>query len=635
MPTLTKMIVDYRKPTEIAEWLYNGENTLDELTAFDNFAPKAAAVDVAVWKMCQKNGNHKRYLEIYEKKGNHSQEVIEAIQKEDDDAWDKACKSGTCDDFEKYLKEFGLTGRHKEEAQFKKDKLELEDEAAWQEACILNTYDAYEKYREKFKKHAAEADTKMEKIKIDQAKLKEADEAEWKEACTLNTYADYDNYRKKFYYRGLYDGEAKSKMEDILRREEAARRSAEARQAEDDLWNLACSQNTIASYQSYLDTYGLSGRYGVEADNRKKQLENEQRAKLEREREEQKRKIIEDLAKNANAHPFDNFSKWGITPDDLRGKIKDSKGIVHDEVLNSWNKTRLQLVLGDTPKSIEEKCTEIYFWGDPGSGKTCAMAAILSCVNQLGYFKPRSGPGAKYMSQLAGAFGSTQDAPAVFLPQGTSQEVTQYMPLTLNAKEMHDLAIIELSGEVFKCFKVAMTDGEEYFETAEKDTDKAKLAKTYKQVKRYLESKNPKYHFFVLDSQSDDAGQADSLNWAAAYFDENKLFNDTTLGISLIVTKCDRLSPDKKQWQACANKCAEKRAPALVKSLKQILGPKGLKLTDGRIEIIPLSIGEVFFQKLCLFDAEPAEGLVNTLLQYAKVGEDIVKTKGWKKIVNN
>lgn len=599
MLVLDEMIIDLKEVPEIAEWLVNDEVKLDELNKFESFTFKADKVDIAVWKKCKNEGKLKRYLDIYGENGSHSKEILLTFEQEDEDAWKKACASGTYDAFESYQKDFGPTGRHYEKAKSKMDEI-----------------------------------VKEEELQKEQERRKEADEAEWKNVCRLDTYTDYDNYRKKFNYKGIHDSDAKVKMDAILRVEDELRRSEEALRAEDNFWKGVLNTDTIVAYQSYIDRYP-EGRYVDTAKENKKKLEEKKKELEVREKAELKRKMIEDLVLNANAHPFDTMKSVGITPADLRDKIKDSKGVVRNEVLKSWNKPKLQLVLGVTPDSITEKCTEIYFWGDPGSGKTCAMAAILSCVNQLGYFKPRSGPGAKYMSQLAGAFGSTQEAPAVFLPQGTPEEVTQYMPLTLNAKEMHDLAIIELSGEVFKCFKVAMTDGEEYFETDEKDPEKAKLAKTYKQVKRYLESNNPKYHFFVLDSQSDDAGQADSLNWAAAYFDENKLFNGTTLGISLIVTKCDRLSPDKKQWQACANKCAENRAPALVRSLKQILGPKGLKLTDGRIEIIPLSIGEVFFQKLCIFDSEHATRLVKTLLQYAKVGENVVKTKSWKNIINN
>jgi hypothetical protein len=54
----------------------------------------------------------------------------------------------------------------------------------------------------------------------------------------------------------------------------------------------------------------------------------------------------------------------------------------------------------------------------------------------------------------------------------------------------------------------------------------------------------------------------------------------------------------------------------------------GLGLSDGTLEVIPLSIGEVFFQSLCIFDPAPAEVLVKLLIEYSKVAEnDDWKTK--------
>lgn len=57
---------------------------------------------------------------------------------------------------------------------------------------------------------------------------------------------------------------------------------------------------------------------------------------------------------------------------------------------------------------------------------------------------------------------------------------------------------------------------------------------------------------------------------------------------------------------------------AMVNQLKQIVGPKrhgGLGINDGSIRVIPFSIGDVFLQKLCLFNPDPAKRMVNMLME--------------------
>lgn len=420
----------------------------------------------------------------------------------------------------------------------------------------------------------------------------EVDDKVWEIVKTNNAYPAYLH----FFPNGKHADEARNLLAAIQRDEEA--------------WAEAKGIDTESSYRRYIENFPR-GLHVAEANNRIREL-----------LVGQKESIIRALVEDRNAYSLNYIKACGITADDLRGRITDSKGAVRDEVLRSWNRQQKNLSMGISPKEIPTGSTEVYFWGVPASGKTCAMAAILSMANQAGYYEPREGEGLGYMTDLSTAFIADPGIPAVTLPDRSPVESTQYLPLTLNETvgneiKEHKLSIVEISGEIFECFA---------FELQNRPFKTDKHRETYEQLKSYLENKdNPKYHFFILDSQpAMNSNQMAYLQQAALYFKTRKIFNETTQGISLIVTKSDVLSPNRKEWVECATQCAQKHFPALVTSLKKIVGPPangGLGLSDGTLKVIPLSIGEVFFKSLCIFDPEPASVLIDLLIEYAKVGE--------------
>lgn len=506
-------------------------------------------------------------------------------------------------------------------------KADLTEEAVWD---LCNSRKEYQRYLDIYPngKHGSEVGGLLRKEAL------EKEEQKWQAALQRNDMGGYLEYRSS-YPQGTHVPEVDDKVWGVAQQigsyeayltnfpngnhaDEARIKQAEKAMEEED-WQMAKSIDTPESYKGYVDSYP-QGLHTAEANQRITEL-----------MAGQKESIIRDLVEDRNAYGLNYIKACGITAADLRGKIKDSKGQVRDEVLKSWNKISNNLSMGVTPTEIPEGSTEVYFWGVPGSGKTCAMAAILSRARQMGCYEPRIAPGTGYMNDLSSMFISEPNIPAICLPSGSRTDTTQYLPLTLNEKvidrkgretiKQHDLSVIEISGEIFECFTCEV-EGKP-FKTKEHEA-------TYRQLKKYLESRhNPKYHFFVLDSQPAKAEQIRHLQNAATYFKNNGLFNSTTQGISLIVTKSDVLSPDRNAWVRCAEDAARNYFGALVNQLKVIMGNSkgGLGLNDGTLQVIPLSIGEVFFKSLCLFDEAPASTLVNLLMEYSKVAE----TDDWKK----
>lgn len=531
--------VQYLSALEIAQALIDGEATLTQLKSVAAFAPKANNTEDAVWEICKRNSNIKRYGEIY-LNGKHKTEIEQIL-------WDQAESKGLLDGYLSYLNLYP-NGMYLSEV----------DDRVWDLTRKNGTIHLYKKYFPGGR-HIAEADG------ISAANA--CDEDDWREASVIHSVPAYQDYIGK-HPNGLHVDEARRRINEIQSKE--------------------------------------------------------------------KERIISELIEDPNAYRRGYLrTAFGINRDDLRGRIKDSHGNVRDELFRSWDKKAKNFRMESSADSIPKGCTEVYFWGIPGSGKTCAMASILSRARQMGCFAPRTGAGLAYMNDLSIAFLQEPGYPAICLPPATDIESTQYLPLTLNEEikdrrgnkviKRHDISIIEVSGEIFKCFSNELEGRPQETEAHER---------TYTKLKEFLESReNPKFHFFILDSKPmRDADQMLYLQNAALYFEHNKVFNETTQDISLIVTKCDSLSPDKSRWKECAVKSANTNFKSLVTQLQSILGdPRsgGLGISDGSIKVIPLSIGEVFFQDLCFFDPEPAEKLVNRLIEYSKVAEtDDWRTRG-------
>lgn len=492
----------------------------------------------------------------------------------EDAVWD-ICKNSQ--NLQRYI-DIYPSGKHKSEI----------EEYMWRAAVQKNDMNGFIGYMNNYPqgKHVGEVDDKL-----------------WAVASKIGSYSAY----LSFFPNGKHADEARQLLV--------------GQQEEENMWQRACGIDTVDAYQEYINAYP-NGIHVAEARRRINDLQIGE-----------KDNIIRKLIEDRNAYPLKYLYNAGITSTDLMDKVRDSKGNIRNEVFFSWGKESKNLSMGTTPTSIPKGSTEVYFWGVPGSGKTCAMAAILSQARQMGCFAPRMGEGLGYMNELSMVFIPERNKPAVCLPARSDVETTQYLPLTLNETiegkhgkqiiKQHDLSVIEISGEIFECFSC---------EVERKAFPSAEHKKTYEQLKQYLRSDdNPKYHFFILDSKPlRDADQMRYLQNAALYFSTMGIFNKTTQGISLIVTKSDELSPNRNEWAKHAEQTAKTYFSSLVTQLKAIVGdPKegGLGLSDGRLQVIPLSIGEVFFRDLCLFDPAPATVLVNLLMEYSKVAE----SDDWKK----
>jgi hypothetical protein len=376
---------------------------------------------------------------------------------------------------------------------------------------------------------------------------------------------------------------------------------------EDEAW-----ENARYKKQSHLSDYITNyptGKYVQEAKDRINTLEKELRQK-----QAAKDGILNNIKKNPNKYSPDQIEEY-LQNDTITEYDLLECGIPQNIIETISNITPPRLRLGDTPTAIPDGFTEVYFWGIPGSGKTCALAALLSTAHKEGYLNIAIGPGYDYMTRLQNIF--IDDT--AFLPPPSPVETTQYLPFTLKkVKESHfrSVSLIELSGEIFQCF---------FYKNAGLELPSHSHVETFDSLTGFLNGSNRKIHFFFIDydreNKKDSNGytQSNYLEAAATYFckPENKVFGKSTDAIYVVLTKSDLMN--------CSNEELIKKTKEHVSNANFLSFINTLKdnckkhdINAGRLTVEPFSLGKVYFQQICDFDNSTAKKILDILFDRIK-----------------
>lgn len=331
--------------------------------------------------------------------------------------------------------------------------------------------------------------------------------------------------------------------------------------------------------------------------------------------------ILNDIRENSNRFsPRDIrhfLSNVTITKNDLIDNNIPNNII---DYLENMIPPRLQL--GETPSSIPEGYTEVYFWGIPGSGKTCALAAILSTAEKEGYLNIATGPGYDYTTKLKNIFINGTST----LPPPSPVESTQYLPFTLkkrDEKHHRSVSLIELSGEIFQCF---------YYKNANVPFPTQDHQVTFNNLMNFLNGKNRKTHFFFIDydmkNKQDNFGytQADYLAAASTFFKNNEIFGKTADAIYVVLTKSD-LMPVAKDERIKHSKehLNNHNFSAFINTLRD--NCKKYSINGGKLIFEPFTLGEVYFQEICEFDNESANKIIDLLFERIKPSKNSILEK--------
>lgn len=279
-------------------------------------------------------------------------------------------------------------------------------------------------------------------------------------------------------------------------------------------------------------------------------------------------------------------------------------------------------------QTIAEPCTEVYFWGIPFSGKTCALGAILSAAKNglaaRSMIPDNSCQGFGYMNRLSTIFSAGR---ICRLPGGTPVTSTYEMRFDLEDQEhkIHHVACIDLAGELFTC--MFMKDAGEQMRE-----DQKQALETLHNILLENRSNNRKIHFFVIEYGAEKRiynglPQAEYLNSAAAHLNSIGLFDSNTDAIYVLISKVDNASYEGSLEEHLL-KYMTKNYLGFYNNLLLICKEHGIN--KGRVKIVPFSIGNVCFKDYCQFDATSATKMVDLLVRYSC----FEKQGFWQKILS-
>lgn len=262
-------------------------------------------------------------------------------------------------------------------------------------------------------------------------------------------------------------------------------------------------------------------------------------------------------------------------------------------------------------EKIHKQSTEIYFWGIPSSGKSCALGAILS-VADSGRIAKSMDPdtesqGYGYMTELINLF---QNGEICTLMEGTDKESFYEMGFDLLDSDgrIHPITCIDMAGELMRCM---------YKANAGADLENNDLIMLDTLTKVLIDNRtvSRKMHIFVLEYGAEDRlyegkPQKVYLDGALAYIKNTGIFKKDTDAIYVMVTKADKI---KNATKDNISEYINNKYLGFYNKLEQIC--KDNEINKGKVEKIAFSLGNVCFQNYCKFNAKPAENVVNLILQ--------------------
>lgn len=260
---------------------------------------------------------------------------------------------------------------------------------------------------------------------------------------------------------------------------------------------------------------------------------------------------------------------------------------------------------------IHKQSTEVYFWGIPSSGKSCALGAILSVAASgtvAHSMDPDTGSqGYGYMTKLINLF---QNGQIGTLMEGTAVDTFYEMGFDLvdNDGRIHPITCIDMAGELMRCmYKADAND-------PMSETDELMLD-TLTRVLIDNKTTSRKMHIFVIEYGAEDRlyeglPQRVYLNGALSYIKNTGIFKKDTDAVYIMITKADKV---KNATKDVFTQYINDKYKGFYNGLEQIC--KDNEINKGRVEKIAFSLGEVCFQNYCRFNARPAENVVNLLLQ--------------------
>jgi hypothetical protein len=451
----------------------------------------------------------------------------------------------------------------------------------------------------------------MEELKVFINKL-----VEWSATDVVNFISkkniSYDLFSDEVKKQGGWDSAEKRKnVQAILK------------QKDEDAYSVALEANTVEAFQKYLLQFP-NGNHSDDVQDKIHLLYHIARAE-ELKREEYMR-MLHEINDNINEFDIDDISEIddNVISDILKNRRYDTRG-VDIKMIRKYIEPKLRF--NDIPQNEDDVpvgYTDVFFWGIPSSGKTCALSAIFSTIKKdytMAAPDCEKKFGATYRDSLINIFRND----CGYLPGRTNTDQTQYMPFLFykkDEKHKRKISFLEVSGEVFRYF-YEVSNNTKIIPDSERDN----IEKSFRTIDLLLKSNNQKIHFFFIDYNQETKNAVDKYNLtqsnyleaAANYFRDAKdkngkpvdIFKKKTDAVYVVVTKSDEIKGSDRAKSA--KLFLDENFGSFMRELKNQSANHSVKF-----QVKLFSIGDVIFKKICIINRNYANDIINTLLDRVK-----------------
>ena len=497
--------------------------------------------------------------------------VDELIKNGEDYDWQAACEADTIEAYDNYLMTW-QEGKYRSEARERKKKcLSNEEIIAWKAACEANSVEGYDNYLRSWQEGNFRDQARENKAKIGQKQ----EEEDWKK-LNKRSKDSLQEFLKK-YPNGMF-----------------------AKNAEDLLFN----DDVVDSLKAKIVYIYTDGSGYIDPDEAVVELI---RSNIEQQiiSKDDLVSLIAEDHNLLNSLVIKRLNEYDIiSRRDLVGYV-DNKFLRY--LLDNVDNDCYDNVESSLPDSIPDEFTEVYFWGIPASGKTCALGGILSAAKEYAeniQYDIES-KAYDYMTRLASTF---KIETVCTLPFGTPKGMIHEMRFTLTDKKKkdHPIAFLDFAGEIFTCMHKSIAGkvlADEEQKTLEKLNELLSNRKTRK------------IHFFVVECGGEkkryqnlcqDDYLASSVGYLANLIDVMK---ESTDGVYLLVTKWDKPTDQSVDVETYV----KRNYRSLYQNLS-ILCEKN-DINNQVINVEYFTLGEVCFQNYCCFNPDASKAIVDILME--------------------
>lgn len=484
--------------------------------------------------------------------------IQNTLRLEDDVLWSNTQQENSISSYQNYILRYP-NGFHKDEALAELQNLE---EKEWQAVQLNLTEMSLKQYLQLFPNgmHATECQQLL-------------DDLPWLSAKQSNTIRDYMDYMSQ--YPGKHDAEARQAISCLN---------------DDNDWSNACITGETYAYRNYLDQHP-TGKHAAEA---------QQRIQASAGRDLFLNNLRSDpnyySAKEIQNNVYNNVVTWN--------EIARLFGQKKTDAIRDFDSSE-ELPSSNPPAELQPNSTEVYFWGTPSSGKTCALGSIISSMKSKGIYEALDCASMRYMIELSNVFvtngickfpGSS--------PVGCIQEMI--MNISDPKKKSHKVTLIDMAGELFRSVFFKQNN---FFLPDEK-------VNTLDTALNYLKDRrNNKIHFFVVeygahDKKWEKLTMVDYLDTMMRFLTNEKVFKKSTVGVYVLVTKCDMIPCNYEDRPKMAYDYVTQELPSFWNALQRNCNNAGIK----DLKVLSYSVGDVFAQNLCIFDNRDTNKVIEKLL---------------------